>query len=163
MRTHWPRDGLQPEGGSWLDIETQTLGDRTRLKTGNSLANCSVSDGNPMTGSVSRPRKARATLMDCGAAASTAWLKDRKEAMPENRVTLIVIVGGDEYAVPANKHAPLHTIIPEALKLSKNTGQPPENWDLKDVSGNPLDGNMKIEDLPEDAKVFLSLKAGIGG
>ncbi len=83
--------------------------------------------------------------------------------MPENQVTLTVIVGSDEYAVPANQHAPLHTIIPEALKLSHNTARQPDEWDLKDAPGNLLDRNMKIEDLPEGAKIFLSLKAGIGG
>jgi hypothetical protein len=79
--------------------------------------------------------------------------------------TLTVIVNGTPTEVAFNQHAPLHTIVPKALQQTGNQGQPPENWELKDVSGKLLDLNLKIQDykFPPDAAVFLSLKAGIGG
>jgi len=91
--------------------------------------------------------------------------KEPKEKENKNQITLTVIVNGKPTQVTANVHAPLHTIIPEALKQTGNVGQPPENWELKDEQGNPLDGNKKIEEFgfAIDAKIFLSLKAGVAG
>ncbi len=85
--------------------------------------------------------------------------------MNKNKETLTVIVNGTSTEVEANVNAPLETIIPKALHQTGNQGQPPENWELKDAAGNPLDLKTKIGDFhfPEDVKLFLSLKAGIGG
>lgn len=85
--------------------------------------------------------------------------------MPRNKDTLTVVVNGTPVEVEANENAPLHTIIPKALHESGNAGQPPENWELRDAAGTLLDTNKKIGDFDfaEDAKLFLNLKAGIGG
>ncbi len=78
---------------------------------------------------------------------------------------LCVVVGGAPVQVTANPHAPLHTILSEALRKSENVGQPPENWEFTDAPGNVLDANKKIGELglTEHTKVFLRLKAGIAG
>ncbi len=85
--------------------------------------------------------------------------------MPANHILLIIVVSGVPTEVSANLNAPLHTIVPKALEQTGNTGQPPENWDLKDAAGNILDQSKKIEDFNFAAgtTLFLSLKAGIGG
>lgn len=85
--------------------------------------------------------------------------------MNNNKETITVVVNGTPTEVDANKNAPLHTIIPKALEQTGNQGQPPENWELKDLHGVLLDLNKKIEEFnfPPDVKLFLSLKAGIGG
>lgn len=85
--------------------------------------------------------------------------------MPHNKNTLTVIVNGTPTEVEANQHAPLKTIIPKALEQTGNSGQPPDQWELKDAQGNLLDLDKKIEDyhFPNDVKLFLSLKAGVGG
>lgn len=85
--------------------------------------------------------------------------------MNRNKETLTVIVNGTSTEVEVNENAPLGTIIPKALHQTGNQGQPPESWELKDAAGNPLDLNAKIGDFhfPENVKLFLSLKAGIGG
>jgi hypothetical protein len=85
--------------------------------------------------------------------------------MNKNKETLTVVVNGTPTEVEANKNAPLETIIPKALHQTGNQGQPPENWELKDEAGHPLDLKKKIGDFnfPADVKLFLSLKAGIGG
>jgi hypothetical protein len=85
--------------------------------------------------------------------------------MPRNKNSLTVIVNGTPTEVEFNEHAPLRTIIPKALQQTGNAGQPPENWELKDTQGTLLDLDKKIGDFhfPEDVKLFLSLKAGVGG
>ena len=85
--------------------------------------------------------------------------------MNKNTETLTVVVNGTPTEVDVNDNAPLHTIIPKALHQTGNEGQPPENWELKDKDGKELDLNKKIGDFgfPAGVKLFLSLKAGIGG
>lgn len=84
--------------------------------------------------------------------------------MPE-KLQLAIVVNGTPTVVEANSHAPLHTVIPKALDQTGNSGQPPENWELRDAAGTLLDGSKKIEDFhfPPDIRLFLSLKAGVGG
>ena len=85
--------------------------------------------------------------------------------MSKNRETLTVIVNGRAVEVEVNDNAPLHTLITKALAESHNTGQPPENWELRDQDGNVLDRDRKIGDFHFAAGALLSLtlKSGIGG
>ena len=47
----------------------------------------------------------------------------------------------------------------------RTRGSPSENWELRDAEGNLLDLDKKIEDygFPEKVRLFLNLKAGVGG
>jgi hypothetical protein len=85
--------------------------------------------------------------------------------MPDNKVQIAVIVNGQPTVVEANVNAPLETLIPRALEQTGNTGQPPENWELRDAQGTLLDTTKKIAsfDFPPDVRLFLNLKAGVGG
>ena len=85
--------------------------------------------------------------------------------MPDNQLQIEVIVNGQPTTVRANKNAPLHTIIPKALAQTGNAGQPPENWELRDAAGVLLPPDKKIEEFnfPAGVKLFLNLKAGVGG
>ncbi len=85
--------------------------------------------------------------------------------MPPNKTQIAVVVNGEPTLVEVNTNAPLRTLIPQALHASGNAGQPPENWELRDASGALLDLDAKISSFSfaEDAKLFLNLKAGIGG
>ena len=78
---------------------------------------------------------------------------------------LTVVVNGQPTVVDAVVKDPLRSIIEPALRQTGNSGQPPENWELRDADGNPLDLNKKIEDYPftEATRLFLNLKAGVGG
>lgn len=85
-----------------------------------------------------------------------------------HQVKVTVVVNGTPTVVEANENSPLHTVVPRALEQTGNTGQPPENWELRDASGILLDGSRKIKDYLAAAghdglRVFLSLKAGVGG
>lgn len=85
--------------------------------------------------------------------------------MPENQIEIVVVVNGQLVPVKANGNAPLHTVVQHALNNSGNSGQPLQNWELRDDSGQVLDLNRKVEDynIAGGAKLFLNLKAGIGG
>jgi hypothetical protein len=80
-------------------------------------------------------------------------------------VQLVIVVNGSPTLVEANPEAPLESVIPKALDQTGNSGQPPENWELRDAGGTLLDVHKKIEDFhfPSDVRLFLSLKAGVGG
>jgi hypothetical protein len=82
-----------------------------------------------------------------------------------NKVQLEVVVNGTGTALEANIHEPLRAIIPKALEQTGNEGQPPENWELRDANGTPLPIDQKVEDFhfEQGTKLFLNLKAGIGG
>ena len=81
------------------------------------------------------------------------------------KLSITVVVNGQLTVVDAFEDAPLGTIIPDALHQTGNSGQAPENWELRDVDGNTLDLNKKIGDygFPEKVRLFLNQKAGVGG
>jgi hypothetical protein len=84
----------------------------------------------------------------------------------DNQIDINVIVNGQPTTVnKANLKAPLHTVVQQALKDSGNSGQPIENWELRDAAGQVLDLNRKLEDygITAGANLFLNLKAGVGG
>jgi len=78
---------------------------------------------------------------------------------------LTIVVGGTKTEVERNDNAPLGSVVGVALAQTHNTGQPAENWELKDQAGNVLDLKKKIGEynFPSNVVLFLSLKAGIGG
>jgi hypothetical protein len=82
-----------------------------------------------------------------------------------NQVELALVVNGQPTLVTANLNAPLQTVIQRALERTGNAGQPPENWELRDAGGALLDLDRKIGDFnfPPDVRLFLNLKAGVGG
>lgn len=85
--------------------------------------------------------------------------------MPKNKGILTIVVNGTPTDVEINENAPIRTVIPKALEQTGNTGRPPEDWQLTDADGNPLDLGRKIEDFEfaEGTRLLLSLKAGVGG
>jgi hypothetical protein len=84
---------------------------------------------------------------------------------PPTKQTITIVVASTPTEVTRNENAPLGSVVAKALEQTKNVGQPPDNWELKDQAGNILDLTKKIRDFhfPEDVVLFLSLKAGIGG
>jgi len=83
--------------------------------------------------------------------------------MSKEKDQLTVVVNGVSVEVTRNSHAALQSVIGKALEETNNVGQPMQNWELRDAGGNILDPGSKIGDLPPGAKLFLSLKAGVGG
>ena len=83
----------------------------------------------------------------------------------DKKVDLAVVVNGQPTVVAANLNAGLESIIGKALEQTGNSGQPAENWELRDAGGALLDLHTKIRDhhFPADVRLFLNLKAGLGG
>ena len=81
------------------------------------------------------------------------------------KISITIVVNGQPTVVDTIEDAPLSTIIPDALRQTENSGQPPENWELRDADGTLLDLDKKIEDygFPPKIRLFLNLKAGVGG
>ena len=67
--------------------------------------------------------------------------------------------------VDATENYPLSAIIPDALRQTDNSGQPPANWELRDADGTLLDLDKKVGDygFSDKTRLFLNLKAGVGG
>lgn len=83
----------------------------------------------------------------------------------DQHVDLLIVVNGQPISLEANQNEPLRALVNEALGKSGNSGQPAENWELRDAAGNILDLNRRVGDFQfkEGTKLFLSLKAGVGG
>ena len=81
------------------------------------------------------------------------------------KISITVVVNGQPTVIDAVENDPLGAIIPYALRQTENSGQPPENWELRDADGSLLDLAKKIEDygFPAKVRLFLNLKAGVGG
>lgn len=86
-------------------------------------------------------------------------------AKKDQKVTLVFIINGQDYSVEANVHAPLMAAVQHVLAASDNSGRPPEEWEVRDVSGVLLENNRSPMDLGlhEGARLFLSLRVGAGG
>jgi hypothetical protein len=77
---------------------------------------------------------------------------------------LIVVVNGEREEVEVPPTTELTAVVALALVKSKNTGQPPENWELKDAAGNLINQHQQVSALGlPPPKLFLSPKAGVGG
>jgi len=85
--------------------------------------------------------------------------------MPEKTIEITVVVNGQPTEVKADESHRLESIIPKALEQTGNTGQPPSNWELRDSAGEVLDVNREIHTFhfPPGVRLFLNLKAGVGG
>lgn len=82
-----------------------------------------------------------------------------------DKLDIAVIVNGQPTVVSANPNSPLHTIVPRALEQTGNAGQQPDAWELRNAEGVTLELGRKIKDFgfPPGVKLFLNLRAGIGG
>ena len=85
--------------------------------------------------------------------------------MSVNEIEITIIVNGQPVPIKINVSELIRVAVKEALERSENTGQPYENWELRDASGQIIDFDKKIGnlDIKEGTKLFLNLKAGVGG
>ena len=88
-----------------------------------------------------------------------------KEDGHHNQISLTFIVNGTETKVDkVNIHEPLHVAVQQALNQTGNSGRPIADWQVI-YNDQTLDISKKVEEFnfPENAVIFLSLKAGQGG
>ena len=82
------------------------------------------------------------------------------------KVSITVIVNGQPTVVDVFDNDPLREIISPALHQTQNSGQPPGNWELRDSDGtllNDLDKTVGDYGITSKDRLFLNLKAGVGG
>jgi hypothetical protein len=84
----------------------------------------------------------------------------------QHQIDFTVVVNGQPVNfdhINVNTH--LREIVKTALEKSGNSGQPIDNWELRDAGGQVLDLNRTLADygIATGAKLFLNLKAGVGG
>lgn len=83
-----------------------------------------------------------------------------------SKLTLTFIVNGEEVHVEAAPEDYLHVVVLHVLEKSKNTGRPPEEWELRKEDGTPIP-DLKLPvykyNLVNFTKLYLSLKVGAGG
>ena len=87
------------------------------------------------------------------------------EEKNQNQISLTFIVNGKEAKVEkVNLHQPLKVSVEKALEETGNTGRELSDWQIK-LNDVELDITKKVEDcnIPSDAKIFMSLRAGQGG
>jgi hypothetical protein len=91
--------------------------------------------------------------------------RSRDVSEHEQKILLTVIVNGEPTDVHADADQPLGSIIPVALAQTHTQGQPPDNWELRDAAGKILDVHERIGayHFAPGTRLFLSLKAGVGG
>ena len=56
-----------------------------------------------------------------------------------HKLPLTIVVNGQPTSLEANLEEPLGALIPRALEQTGNTGQPPDQWELRDAAGDILD------------------------
>ena len=85
--------------------------------------------------------------------------------MSDKLIEFTIIVNGQSVPIKIDLYAEIGEAVVQALDKSGNSGQPVENWELRDTSGHPIDTGQKIadSDIKNGAKLFLNLKAGVGG
>ena len=85
--------------------------------------------------------------------------------MSGKQIEFTIVVNGQSVPVKIDLSAEIGEAVVQALNKSGNSGQPVENWELRDASGHPIDTGQKIadSDIKDGAKLFLNLKAGVGG
>ena len=85
--------------------------------------------------------------------------------MSDKRFEITIVVNGQPVEVKVGLDEQIGEAVEEALKASGNSGQSAERWELRDESGQPIDTGKKIGEsgITAGAKLFLNLKAGVGG
>lgn len=78
---------------------------------------------------------------------------------------ITIVVNGKPEQVKVGLDEEIEEAVKLALKQSGNSGQPAEQWELRDETGQvlDLDKTVGVLDIKEGAKLFLNLKAGVGG
>ena len=90
---------------------------------------------------------------------------DQGKGGVKGHITITVVVGGNPVTVNTSENAPLHAVIGQALALSGNVGQNPDEWEIADKAGTPYDPNKTFDELglKNSSTIYLSRKAGGGG
>lgn len=80
--------------------------------------------------------------------------------------SLTFVVNGEDVIVKVAPQKPLHAARNQALAQSRNTGRPPDDWELRTLAGvliSDLSRAVSSYGFQPDERLFLTLKVGAGG
>ncbi|MGH9644924.1 MAG: DUF2604 domain-containing protein [Terriglobales bacterium] len=83
--------------------------------------------------------------------------------MSAEKESITIVVAGKPIPIESDVHASIQSVVSRALELSGNTGQPAQNWELRDADGHDVDLHKKVGDFASGTKLFLNQKVGVGG
>jgi hypothetical protein len=83
----------------------------------------------------------------------------------DKKIELVVVVSGQPTPVTVNANQTVAHLVHEALKRSNNTGQDPDQWELRLEGGQLLEpaGRVSEAGLADGMTLFLNPRAGAGG
>jgi hypothetical protein len=84
--------------------------------------------------------------------------------VPENHISVTIVVSGEDLEIETNTHQPLRELVRRALNESGNQGQDPNDWVLRTAAGPvSLDLTVGGAGIHSGAKLYLSPQVGEGG
>ena len=85
--------------------------------------------------------------------------------MADQHLDLVIVVSGVPRPVRINPHVRLEQAVRDVLHDSGNSGQPPEDFELRTEDGQLLSLNSRAGDvgLHDGQTLFLNPRAGAGG
>jgi hypothetical protein len=85
--------------------------------------------------------------------------------MAAGTIAILFIVNGEDVIVHAELAEPLAAARNKALAETRNTGRPPDEWEVRDETGVLLDPSLPMTDFQfrPGVRLFLSLRVGAGG
>lgn len=86
-----------------------------------------------------------------------------EKGKPLIEVTFVIL--GESITKKLNPNRKLKGAVQEVLAKTGNTGQPFSKWQIRTEDGRRLDmdNSFEEEDITSETKLFLSIKADIGG
>jgi hypothetical protein len=85
--------------------------------------------------------------------------------MADQHLDLVIVVSGVPRPVRINLHVRLEQAVRDVLRDSGNSGQPPEDFELRTEDGQLLSFDSRAGDvgLHDGQTLFLNPRAGAGG
>jgi hypothetical protein len=79
--------------------------------------------------------------------------------------SITIVVGGEDQKLQVKPDDIAKDVLEQALKKSKNVGQPVDDWELKTEAGVPLllTATLAQLNVGKDETLFASLKIGAAG
>jgi hypothetical protein len=77
--------------------------------------------------------------------------------------SLMFIINGEETSQPVTPGMPMAAARNHGLVATGNTGRPPDEWEIREVSGVLVPPDVMAVSFPHETRLFCTLKVGGGG
>lgn len=79
------------------------------------------------------------------------------------RQSLIFIVNGEEVNFPVTPGMLMRHARAAVLEQTGNTGRTPDEWEMRDVYGNPISPDAVATSFAHEQRIFCTIVIGTGG